>query len=89
MAVPVSIGAFVAWALGLAGEAIVKGAVSEAVKDAYHKHSGRVFLAGLLATRQSWRRPRNPKLDRRSLRRRLMDFRQRTRSLYAHWRKPW
>jgi len=35
MADPVSIGAFVAWALGLAGEAIVKGAVSEAVKDAY------------------------------------------------------
>jgi hypothetical protein len=35
MADPISIGAFVAWALGLAGEAIVKGTVSEAVKDAY------------------------------------------------------
>ncbi len=32
---PVTAGALVAWALGLGGEAIVKGAVGEAVKDAY------------------------------------------------------
>src|SRR4051794_37101202 len=35
-------GTFVAWALGLGGEAIVKGAVGEAVKDAYQALKARV-----------------------------------------------
>jgi hypothetical protein len=32
---PISVGTFVSWALGLAGEEILKGTVGEAVKDAY------------------------------------------------------
>jgi len=36
MADPITVGLFVSWALGLAGEAIIKGAAGEAVKDAYH-----------------------------------------------------
>lgn len=36
MADPITIGVFVSWALGLAGEAMIKGAAGEAVKDAYH-----------------------------------------------------
>lgn len=35
MADPVTIGAVVAWALSLGGEAIVKGSLGEATKDAY------------------------------------------------------
>ena len=35
MADPVTIGALVAWALGLGGEAIAKGVLGEAAKDAY------------------------------------------------------
>jgi tetratricopeptide (TPR) repeat protein len=39
---PITVGALVAWALGLGGEAIVKGAVGEAVKDAYQALKTRV-----------------------------------------------
>jgi hypothetical protein len=35
MADPITVGVFTAWALGLAGEAIIKGSAGEAVKDAY------------------------------------------------------
>jgi hypothetical protein len=35
MADPITVGIFVSWALGLAGEAIIKGAAGEAVKGAY------------------------------------------------------
>lgn len=51
MADPVTIGALIAWALSLGGEAIVKGAVGEAVKDAYKalKTKVSVWAAGDVA----------------------------------------
>ena len=44
MADPISVGVFVSWALGLAGEAIIKGAAGEAVKDAYRALKTKVSL---------------------------------------------
>jgi hypothetical protein len=35
MADPITVGMFISWAFGLAGEAIIKGTAEEAVKDAY------------------------------------------------------
>ena len=42
MADPVTIGAVVAWALGLGGEAVAKGALAEAAKDAYQALKAKV-----------------------------------------------
>ena len=42
MADPVTVGVLVSWALGLAGEAIIKGATGEAVKDAYQALKGKL-----------------------------------------------
>ena len=42
--ISVSVGVFVSWALGLAGEAIVKGVAGEAVKDAYRALKTKVSL---------------------------------------------
>jgi hypothetical protein len=48
MAEPVTVGALVAWALSLGAEAIVKGALGEAAKDAYKALKTRVatWVAG-------------------------------------------
>src|SRR5437763_13910877 len=44
MADPVTVGAVVAWALGLGAEAVVKSSVGEAVKDAYQALKAKVSL---------------------------------------------
>ena len=44
MADPATTGALVAWALSLGGEAIVKGAVGEAIKDAYKALKAKVSV---------------------------------------------
>lgn len=42
MAEPVTVGVFIATVLGIAGEAILKGAVGEAVKDSYSVLKGKI-----------------------------------------------